>query len=681
MIISENLTIDDVHLSNRTYNCLKKHNLYYLKEISELSFIDIKNLKGMGETSAHEIFDIINSNAAFFDNDYFISPIGIKIPYNFLNYARFVKTSELSFNNRASNVIKLQNIDTLYELINAKLFDFPGIGKGTIENITSVIKLCIKDISIEFNKNSISKELLLLPISDLPFYSEIVLIAKNKKSVGELYNLFLNDLTNVMRFENRISYFLFKTFFLLKNRSVVDINTLIKNRINENKIGTRAIDIFEQRGLGVTLETLGVRYKVERERIRQIDKKTLLKIRNFWQTDHIMDFFGNRDYFNLKSNDTQLENELFKALFIRLDELSDYVHISTDSLNYMFKKNYYENQLKLFDKINNRVQDEHIVNLCDVDISDINTILFEYFCEINKFEIVDSKFIVRKNAIKRDNVSDYIKNKGIIDLSKENIKKVIREFSSLYGIGIESERAFRALVADVSYSIGNGKYTYLDNNPIISNETLIKLFDEINSKKYVKATVLYSKYKSEIRNLLSPTHLYCFFKRFYSSKFSFGGTNLVIAALGTKTSNSARVYEMLKNASSPINGTEIMLSLGIGTIALSIIESQNEDIIRWGKGKYYLKSKITIDEKSKDTITVYLNKTNEFKPKDLLVFSKLKALDYIKNNYIVETNDMISFIENEPEKLFKEFEYDDKNCIYHKKKNQIGCDYSLDFEI
>lgn len=49
-------TIDDLDLSVRTYNCLRKAGIYYLKDFNKYTIDDLSRIKNMGKKSFNEIF-------------------------------------------------------------------------------------------------------------------------------------------------------------------------------------------------------------------------------------------------------------------------------------------------------------------------------------------------------------------------------------------------------------------------------------------------------------------------------------------------------------------------------------------------------------------------------------------------------------------------------------------------
>lgn len=126
---------------------------------------------------------------------------------------------------------------------------------------------------------------------------------------------------------------------------------------------------------------------------------------------------------------------------------------------------------------------------------------------------------------------------------------------------------------------------------------------------------------------------------------------------------------MLNESNVPISKDTIKLFLGIDAVALSIISSQNDDIISWGKDKYYLKSKIKIDENSKEDIIKYLSKVNEFLPNDLLAYAQYRKLSFLQDNSITDKYALNSFIKNCP-LLFEQFKYIDDGGIYKKQLDE-----------
>jgi len=54
-----NTSIEDLEISNRTYNVLKANDILTLKDVIQLTELDLSRLKGMGKKSIDEVIEIL----------------------------------------------------------------------------------------------------------------------------------------------------------------------------------------------------------------------------------------------------------------------------------------------------------------------------------------------------------------------------------------------------------------------------------------------------------------------------------------------------------------------------------------------------------------------------------------------------------------------------------------------
>lgn len=64
MSSNENMPIELLGLSVRSYNCLKRNKINTLGELMKLSADEIMKIKNLGQKSAAELFEVIAKNAS-----------------------------------------------------------------------------------------------------------------------------------------------------------------------------------------------------------------------------------------------------------------------------------------------------------------------------------------------------------------------------------------------------------------------------------------------------------------------------------------------------------------------------------------------------------------------------------------------------------------------------------------
>lgn len=675
------LTIDDLKLSNRTYNCLKRNGLTNLSVLCKMTFADFLNVSSMGKKSAQEIFHICEQINLYQNNDGRIQcKCGSFVTEYFLKFSKFVKLEKLYFNVRALNALRTLNAITLFDVLDIDLYKIQNIGRGTIKLIQEELNRYIDLVeNANFDGNYIEQSLSKMPFYTIKGYDETIYSNDYDMTIENVFQKFISDLDFIKEFDSIEKYNTFNLFLNIKSFSNIDINSKIKNVLSDNKLNDREIDIYLRRGYGETLEEISHTYHVERERIRQIDKKNVLKMKSIFNNERVLTYLKNSNVLNLSLNESFLDDDLYRLFVLRIDELSDYRKFVDDNKIIQANKNYVNSIQSYLLELKQILDIKGIIEESNTRVNEYNETILNAL--LKELDLVRSDNKISIKSTKREKMALYIKDKVILDLTKKNIKNEIKEFNEKFGTDIDSERAFIGLVIDVAFSIGGGKYTSKENEPIVTDEILESIINEIQSKKFVKADVLYNKYNQFIENLLSPTHLYLYLKEHFYDSFNFGGTNLVISTLDTECSNAARAYSMLKNNDGPIDRDKLMLTLGIDTIRINIIDSQNEDIFKYGRQKYYLKSKLLMDKNSEDKIKLFLDKTNMFLAKDLLSYCLINGLEIIKNNFINDSYEFISFCLNCNSNIFECYSFNKDTNMFERKTDSKIENLDLEFEL
>lgn len=247
--------VDDLKLSVRCKNALKRENINFLSEILLLSEIEIGKVKNLGEKSKLEILN--------FQKEVILEEVSISTNYS-QEFNNLIKNLEKEFN----DIITFSRdvIDEIYSIfLQEKVaFDFKNKDDYFFEKLLS-----IKNIRENFKNN------LLNNIKSYEFGCSLEIIENN--SILKTTEL-REDLIIELLEEKKVEIIEGNKYMITKP----SIKSLLRNYFSNNKIKQRDYAIFYGRLEGRTLEDLGNCFGVTRERVRQIEVKTLVKIKNIF---------------------------------------------------------------------------------------------------------------------------------------------------------------------------------------------------------------------------------------------------------------------------------------------------------------------------------------------------------------------------------------------------------------
>lgn len=519
-----------------------------------------------------------------------------------------------------------------------------------------------------------------MPFNCIEGYSKTRFNNYGNKMLTEIHDLFCSMSKEILRIKNFEDFMLVRIFIKVKSGSIKNINANLRDFFNINHINDREKNIVIKRAEGYTLEKLGRIYGVQRERIRQIEAKTLNKLKKIFKSSNFINYLHNKKKVDLTINETIIDDDYYKIFICRLDEIAEYKKVEIngkiffyDFILYKSAENLFKNLLASI-KLNGYVSYDMIENLS------VDQNLLDYFILKNNLEVVNGLLTTKSN--KREKMALYLKQNLIIDISNNNVRNIMKDLETNYDLMFDSERAFIGILNAVSYSIGSGKYTSLDNDPIIPKEIMELIINDIKTKKFIKTEVLYENYKGKIINLLSPTHLYLYIKKKYPNEYNYGGTNLVISTKGTKTSQSSRVYEYLQNVAEPVKRDDLRMMFGLDSVAMNVIEQQNDDIIKYGKNKYFLRGKLFASKENIDLISKYICGMKSFLVNDLYKYCLIKKLSIINDNFITSVEEFTSFCCNLKLNIFDDFILNKDNYRFERieDENNLNAD-DLEFEL
>ncbi|MGL6099843.1 MAG: DNA-directed RNA polymerase subunit alpha C-terminal domain-containing protein [Fusobacteriaceae bacterium] len=287
--------IDDLKLSVRCKNALKIKNINFLSELLLLDEISIQKIKNLGEKSKLEILS--------FQKEVIFKEADNSIDYSeaFIN---LIKTLEQEF----SEVIIFSQaiIDEVYLLF----FEEKNQFDCDVKDFYFLKKfLSIKSVRESF------KVSILQNIRFYEFGCSLDTIASN----GILKITELRDDLLIELLEERQIEIIEDDRYVIAKPS---IKNLLKKYFDDKKIKERDYSILWNRLEGKTLEELGDIFEVTRERVRQIEVKTLDKIKNN---------FVREDKYSYLYENYNISEEDFNIAFKENKEVYNYLKIKFKS--------------------------------------------------------------------------------------------------------------------------------------------------------------------------------------------------------------------------------------------------------------------------------------------------------------------------------------------------------------
>ncbi|MGL6167317.1 MAG: DNA-directed RNA polymerase subunit alpha C-terminal domain-containing protein [Fusobacteriaceae bacterium] len=313
--------IDELKLSVRCKNALKRKNINFLSEILLLNEIEIERIRNLGEKSKLEIID--------FQKEVVLEKIDSSPDYS-QEFINFIKKLEQEFDEVI--IFSEHIIREIYSIFSHEKNQFNSKDNDLLKKILS-----IKNIR-ENLKNNMLQNIKLYEFG----CSLDTIIANSILKFPELRDDLLIELLE----ERKIEIIEDDKYIIAK----LSIKNLLKKYFDDKKINERDYSILCIRLEGKTLEELGDIFEVTRERVRQIEVKTLEKIKNnFVREDKYCYLYENYDIsqedFNIAFKKDKEAYNYLKIKFkskgsISLDEALNDENISLKMKNNIEKATY-----------------------------------------------------------------------------------------------------------------------------------------------------------------------------------------------------------------------------------------------------------------------------------------------------------------------------------------------------
>ena len=385
----KNISIDQLKLSVRAKNCLVDNNCTTIDAILLKTESDIKNIRNLGTVT---FYDIIEKTRVFV-----VKSVKLKKPMP------REKTDVLTNDENLTNVIK--------NILNRKNFTMTKLTatqEGLASKVVNSMEL-IDKISNSMPDKLVQPFICAYSTQVGKSLQELYLECDNTTVFSDIPTIYKKILGKKFKAEiiDEINSFLNWAYFDINEIAETIFNN-IKNAITVNN--SRALDIIKLRSKGKTLEEIGSRYGLTRERIRQIITKT---VKLFWSTydeqmhDLIMLVYA------LKNGDTVL----------RFDKIKEVIGTHFTTILWLCIKQKPEHNsyyyLKAFDAIVVKMGNEKKLNERKISLS------------IDKF--IESLPSVLKTVEKNSLINEFAKSKSIpVEFIKEAFKERFEKTGNFY---------------------------------------------------------------------------------------------------------------------------------------------------------------------------------------------------------------------------------------------------------
>ena len=668
-------SLECLNLSVRSYNALKSNGVDYVEQLYNYTQEDFFKIKNLGIKSIKEIQSVLRD----FNPDLYTETDFDQTEVYGINTDLLINDLNLSV--RTKNCLLNEGYNKISEIINFQEADFYNIqnmGKKSVCEIMDLIK-SLKKSSLKNEKDIIDK-----------IVNSYGIIEDFKYKSSKISSFSQFEMLKSLTFFDDVKHYSFEELYLYLRKLISETNCNFKNMeilsdflfrylsLNTSKINIsitdRELEIIKLRKFK-TLEEIGLKYTLTRERVRQIEVKTLRKLKECSQANSLSDYFIDDVYYRY-SNNSLLPDDVYNKFYDVLSELVDVVRISCNDDYFYCKEQIADEYYEIAERLKSKIKSEGFVLLEDFDeLIKYNEIFDSLITKLN-IKRGDNAYYLREGTT--DRVLAYIKHFGEIDLSDSNMSKIsneLRKYLDIYDF--DKHALTSALTRRNVISIGSGKYKIMNDIDDISDSLMQEISILIEKHQIISCSDIVNKFKDKLPKDITPTILYYKFKSKFPIEFQYGGTSLNISILGQKASKSQIVYDYLLNSTEPVSNVQLMSISSTDKAILSGIISQNKDIFNLDDVYIWLFSKMNI-EKIIDEIKKYISTRNHFFINDIYKFILLKYRNELKENYISSSERFFRIMQKMCFNELQNYEYNRFKKKYIKKYHET--DDGFDFE-
>ena len=246
------IKIDNMAFSERTLNCFSKANIETLGDLIKLTEDDLLNLENFGKRSLYEVRDVVASFSLKLGIDNFESDLLLLSNSKLQDEMLRRRVDTLDFSARTLNCLVKANIETLGDLIKLTeddLLNLENFGKRSLYEVRDILENYSFSSNIKINN----------------FFTINTIIDDIDEIESKIEELKL-DIANTTAYP----------FQIIIDYQDSCYSTIIKDERQKYILLNRALS-FEKK---MVLDDIGSKFKITRERVRQIEKKISLKTSN-----------------------------------------------------------------------------------------------------------------------------------------------------------------------------------------------------------------------------------------------------------------------------------------------------------------------------------------------------------------------------------------------------------------
>lgn len=470
----KNVVISTLPFNNYVQNVLKKNNFYTLTRLLNSSVLDLLMLNHFGKDSvehAIEILDVIEILKKFFNNYSTIREKNFQIKKEILESTKTLKElfnisdcepyenvwiTSLFFNVRVENALQRANCNTLGDLLTysiPRLLKMRNFGAGSVKNVISVLENFFKNHKFIADTES----------DEIEIYKVI--------ESGNLKN-FTDEISDVVTFEEPK-----KEVEEPKRIAEEDLKNFADEMIKVATKKEMQLEIISRRADGKTLEEIGRSFNITRERVRQIEKKSIRNFLNYNRNklkkffDSILSLLGGKSFITFEDLKNFIGENSAKILWFFIYKIdSDIKAFYLDEVTNTIVFNITSEKSIDYDKL--------ISNLPEVLHKDelqeeIERIVKEQNCseELLKLKILqiykNSGQFFHKGRLTLNFQCGYILREkfqsGYKITDETHYNRFIRYLREFFGYEVEiSQRALDAAISKIGVLCDRGKYIHPD---------------------------------------------------------------------------------------------------------------------------------------------------------------------------------------------------------------------------
>lgn len=577
------IPIDFDYMSTKTANALRRNGIFSLKQLLDSTTTSIRSFRQVGMKSLEEIDIYLRTIPK--DNEG-ICTLGNKISRSealFLNKSQILSGNREMITSEHLTELTEETVNLIhnkYELIDNELIHFCETNTEAVKEVVEALEGFVKQ-TIVFAR--IQKAMKAIPQfkTKNAFLVYLQLYAREKRV--DISSLNINPDYTVLDFsllmeENDNKEILIDVLEWLSYDLNSDFDNVLDSIRNKDQ---RRIDVLELRANNETLQNIGDKIGVSRERIRQIENKGKLQFKTW---------FRSFDFIN------RLSADLNGKKLITIDDLLPLFHDKSSLLIYFlsFCENKHfsllsDQALILYEKSVVEETARYIDSLPDVFIHND----FNYFimCAINQnipedllMDFFNSKYhkgvsVYFREGIAKQRKYEYIMHeffpKGMHVYDEKELG-VFRDYcSKVFGdIELPSDRALGVAISRLCVLCGRGRYV-LKREKYISDELVNAISNYIDNseKSFFLIVSIFKAFEEDLEQFGIDNHYYLhgILRELFEDKYYFSRDYL------SKDSKSLSLYaeieKFVKKTGYPVSKqqireaypgiTEIMISFAV----------------------------------------------------------------------------------------------------------------------